>query len=284
MVHAVEDAVTSPGAVVDPIAGSERWAYVPNMLHPTLSQMRDFHTYGVDGSVAVADVCGAGFSGSPCTAADGWRTLLVGTFGRGARGLDALDITDPSNPRSSGRPTARLRPSPASATPGERRSSPGRRWAVWASCGRSSWAAECCRPRIPRATPSTCSTHGTGALLDDGTSKASYDVWDDPADPAVNAVASRPTLYRPADKSMVERVFFNDTEGKMWRMNTTGTSLSSWAVSAGLPTAADAFFDPANASGNSACLLDVNGNTTPILDATTGVPIMVGATPMTLPL
>ncbi len=103
-------------------------------------------------------------------------------------------------------------------------------------------------PGPARPTPFYVLDARTGALLDDGTSKASYDIWDDPADPTVNAVASRPTLYRPADKSMVERVFFNDTEGKVWRMNTTGTALSSWAVSPGVPGPGDAFFDPANAS------------------------------------
>ncbi|MGZ6098045.1 MAG: pilus assembly protein, partial [Myxococcaceae bacterium] len=284
MLHAVEDAVTSPGAVVDPIAGSERWAYVPMMLHPTLASMRDFHTFGVDGSVAVADVCGAGFSASPCTAPDGWRTLLVGAFGRGARGLYALDITDPSNPQpkweTNGAPPGVPRfghtwgaPVVARATVGGL----GKLWSVFVGGG-----------VLPAPDPQGHAFYvldaRTGALLDDGTSKASYDVWDDPADPTVNAVASRPTLYRPADKSMVERVFFNDTEGKVWRMNTTGSALASWAVSPGVPGPGDAFFDPANASGNSACMLDVNGNPTPVLDATTGTPVMVGATPMTLPL
>ena len=60
--------------------------------------MRHAHTYGVDGSVAVADVCGPGFSGSACTVKDGWRTLLVGALGKGGGGLYALDITDPANP------------------------------------------------------------------------------------------------------------------------------------------------------------------------------------------
>ena len=284
MLHAVEDAVTSPGAVVDPIAGSERWGYVPMQLLSIVSQMRDAHTYGVDGSVAVADVCGAGFSGSPCTAADGWRTLLVGVLGRGGRGLYALDITDPSNPlpkwETNGAPPGIPRLGQTWGPPVIARTSVGglgKPWSVFVGGG--------ILPALDaQAHAFYVLDARTGTLLDDGTTKAAFDIWDDPADPTINTVASRPTLYRPADKSMVERVFFNDTEGKVWRMNTTSTSLASWAVSAGVPTAADAFFDPANASGNGACLLDVNGNTTPILDATTGVPVMVGMTPLTLPL
>ncbi len=232
------------------------------MLHPTLiADAATVHTYGVDGSVAVADVCGPGFSGSPCTAADGWRTLLVGALrARRAGPLRAGHHRPDQSPGQVGDRLARLRRVPRLGytwgAPVVARTVVSDRQAVVGLRRRRSAAG----PGPPGPRASTCSTPGPAQLLDDGTSKASYDIWDDPADPAVNAVASRPTLYRPADKSMVERVFFNDTEGKMWRMNTTGTALTTWAVSAGLPTAADAFFDPANASDNSACLLNVNGD------------------------
>ncbi|HET9158197.1 MAG TPA: PilC/PilY family type IV pilus protein, partial [Myxococcaceae bacterium] len=101
MLHAVYDNVTldSGGFPVSQSgAGQENWAYVPKQLLSVLPQMRNQHTYGVDGSVGVADVCGPGFSSSPCTVKDGWRTLLVGALGKGGGGLYALDITDPANP------------------------------------------------------------------------------------------------------------------------------------------------------------------------------------------
>lgn len=45
------------------------------------------HKYFVDGEITVADV----YTGS------GWRTILVGTLGRGGRGVYALDVTDPAS-------------------------------------------------------------------------------------------------------------------------------------------------------------------------------------------
>src|SRR4030095_10150756 len=85
--------------VVGPQAGEERWAYVPNQLLPNLHLMRDSHTFGVDGSVAVADVCGSTIAGAPCDDPLGWKTLLVGSLGRGGNGIYALDITDPTDPK-----------------------------------------------------------------------------------------------------------------------------------------------------------------------------------------
>ena len=102
MLHAVRDMVTVDSGgfpVAQPGAGEERWGYVPQQLLPKLKNMRHAHDYGVDGSVAVADVCGNGFSASPCTVKDGWRTLLVGALGKGGGGLYALDITDPADPQ-----------------------------------------------------------------------------------------------------------------------------------------------------------------------------------------
>ena len=57
----------------------------------------------------------------------------------------------------------------------------------------------------------------TGKPVTDGTTSAAFSIWDDPADPAGNGVASRPTLYRPGDSSLVDRLFFNDTEGRSGR-------------------------------------------------------------------
>src|SRR5262249_1445330 len=101
MLHAVEDAVTSPGAVVAPEAGPEGCASVPNSLLAMLSEMGDGHTYGVDGSLGIADVCGPGFSTATCIdgTGNGWKTLLVGTLGKGGAGLYALDVTDPTDPK-----------------------------------------------------------------------------------------------------------------------------------------------------------------------------------------
>ena len=78
----------------DAATGAEVYAFIPNrVIHNELRSLasQDYeHRYFVDGELTVADVYFTG--GSP-----GWRTVLVGTLGRGGPGLFALDVTDPNN-------------------------------------------------------------------------------------------------------------------------------------------------------------------------------------------
>jgi type IV pilus assembly protein PilY1 len=87
----------------DATTGEERIAFVPSRV---LSNLKDYadtdfapEAY-VDGQISVVDVfgrypgCGAS---SPC-----WRTVLVGSLGRGGQGIYALDVTDPGSYDSSG--------------------------------------------------------------------------------------------------------------------------------------------------------------------------------------
>ncbi len=80
----------------DDTGGTELWAYVPSMVMPNMPALADTdyeskHRFFVDGAPVVADVKDA----------DGnWRTILVGGLGKGGRGYFALDITDPTSPKS----------------------------------------------------------------------------------------------------------------------------------------------------------------------------------------
>ncbi|MYN45025.1 pilus assembly protein PilY [Pseudoduganella sp. FT93W] len=68
--------------------GVERYAYVPNALMPYLSLLSDpayVHRAYVDGPMVAGEV----------RLAAGWRSVLLATFGAGAQGLLALDVTDP---------------------------------------------------------------------------------------------------------------------------------------------------------------------------------------------
>lgn len=75
--------------------GAETFAFVPNGVLSKLARYtrQDYgtsinpHQYYVDGDLTVAD---AYIGGS-------WRTILVGTLGRGGKGVFALDVTDPAN-------------------------------------------------------------------------------------------------------------------------------------------------------------------------------------------
>jgi type IV pilus assembly protein PilY1 len=77
----------------DAQTGSERWAYVPRILHPTLYKLADAnyadnHRYYVNGAISIGEV----YDGAV------WRTILIAGLGLGGKGYFALDITDPDNP------------------------------------------------------------------------------------------------------------------------------------------------------------------------------------------
>ena len=79
------------------LAGSELWAYVPQLLLPNLVKLANApykHLYTVDGTPTVGDVCF-----SPCKDTNQWRTILVAGLNAGGRGYYALDVTDPKNPK-----------------------------------------------------------------------------------------------------------------------------------------------------------------------------------------
>ena len=85
--------------------GSERWAYVPTMVLPTVKRLAELnyatnHRFSVDGSPAVGDVCFGHTLSTPCSAESSWRTILVAGLNAGGRGYYALDITDPDNPKA----------------------------------------------------------------------------------------------------------------------------------------------------------------------------------------
>ncbi|SEA98057.1 pilus assembly protein [Alkalimonas amylolytica] len=72
--------------------GEELFAYIPSQLLPKLSALAAtdyFHEYYVDGNASVSDV----FIGGQ------WRSVLVGSLGRGGNMLFALDVTNPADPK-----------------------------------------------------------------------------------------------------------------------------------------------------------------------------------------
>ncbi|MEW6330468.1 MAG: PilC/PilY family type IV pilus protein, partial [Pseudomonadota bacterium] len=80
--------------------GAEEIAYVPSMLFPNLAELSNpnyTHRYFVDGSPSTGDAFGAFTNVSGGCGTDGcWRTVLVSGMGAGAKGVFALDITDPA--------------------------------------------------------------------------------------------------------------------------------------------------------------------------------------------
>ena len=285
MLHAVEDAVTAK--VPAPEAGQERWAYVPKQILGNLPAMMAGHEFGVDGSVAIADVCGPEFGTGVCTAQAGWMTLLVGAFGKGAGGLYALDITDPSNPKpkweynsvldEAGSQGLAVRLGYTLGAPVIARTKPGgtAKWSVFMPGGMPPKADSL---GVPWGNVLYVLDASTGALLDDG-NQARIVIPDDPGDPRPNGLISRPTVYRPGDRSFVERAFFTDLEGKIWKLDVTSPNIIDWKNQ--ITTTTDPFFDPA--ASNLVCTRDLSGAPLKILDATTGLPVTTGTTTLPLP-
>lgn len=90
--------------------GTERWAYVPRFVMPNMYKLADAdygnnHTYFVDGSPTAADICinpttiTESSPSSSCSSASSWRTIVVGGLNKGGRGLYALDVTNPTDPK-----------------------------------------------------------------------------------------------------------------------------------------------------------------------------------------
>ncbi|WP_017926235.1 pilus assembly protein [Thioalkalivibrio sp. HL-Eb18] len=74
----------------DAQTGEELFAYVPNAIFDKLPDLADpdySHRFFVDGQQTIAH---AQIGGD-------WRTVLIGTLGAGARGIYALDVTDPTD-------------------------------------------------------------------------------------------------------------------------------------------------------------------------------------------
>jgi type IV pilus assembly protein PilY1 len=81
----------------DATTGDEKWAYIPGLVYPALSELASpnyqHHFYG-DGTPTVGDIDTGNTAGS--SSSPNWRTLLVGGLRFGGKGYYALDVTDPN--------------------------------------------------------------------------------------------------------------------------------------------------------------------------------------------
>ncbi|MFZ6845988.1 pilus assembly protein [Undibacterium sp. RuTC16W] len=77
------------------VDGSELFGFIPNALLPKINQLTDpyyVHQAFVDGKMTVRDAYANG----------SWKTILASGMGAGAKGIFALDVTDPANFSSNG--------------------------------------------------------------------------------------------------------------------------------------------------------------------------------------
>ena len=87
MLHAFQDTYDTP---TKGTPGKEIFAYIPSHIHSKLENLTKpnyNHEYFVNATAHVTDAY----------ISSAWRTMLVGAFGAGAKGLYALNISDPKN-------------------------------------------------------------------------------------------------------------------------------------------------------------------------------------------
>ncbi len=73
----------------DAWTGVEQFAFIPNSVYPNLKKLSDpnyAHQYFVDGQLSEGDAYSA----------NGWKTLLLGSTGAGAKSIFALDVSTPT--------------------------------------------------------------------------------------------------------------------------------------------------------------------------------------------
>lgn len=199
--------------------GTEQFAYVPNLLSFTsladLSRPDYAHKYFVDGPVTVSE-----------RSLTNNRNILVGTLGRGGKGMYALDVTSPGS-------------FSASDVKWERGSTPNGHMGLLLG-----------RPVIGRvATSDTAvivanginSTSGRAALIvldvDDGSVIRQIDTGVGSPD-APNGLSTPTAVYGP-DGRTVAYVYAGDMQGNVWKFNLTSANESGWSATR-LFTARDA--------------------------------------------
>ncbi len=226
--------------------GTESWSFIPPGVVRSLWKMRTQHTFSVDGSFGVADICTA----VDCTTPANWSSVLVGGLREGGSSIFALNVTDVNTPsylwsfydanlgETWSPPTiARVK------TPG------GEKWVGFLGGGVHAGA--------PVAEPNTqgnrvmvvdlnasAAAAPSGALLTDGPVTAKWRIDQNPVlGPNTlpqNDIASRIVLVRSSATSpYVQQAFISDTQGVISRMNIGyDPVISTWA-----PTT---HFDPAD--------------------------------------
>ena len=83
---------------IDAATGDETWAYVPNLVFPSLSELASpnyVHHFYVDGTPVAGDV-DFGYTGGPTPGSPNWKTILVGGLRYGGKGYYAIDVTNPN--------------------------------------------------------------------------------------------------------------------------------------------------------------------------------------------
>ncbi len=211
MLHAFQDTYdTTPSD-----AGKEIFSYIPSHIHPKLENLTKpnyNHEYFVNATPHVADAY----------ISSAWRTMLVGAFGAGAKGLYALNISDPENFAASDVMWEFKTDSDVANGSGEIGyvlTSPqvvrlkNNKWGVVFGNGYNSTSQQARLFILDAADGSIIKVINTGV--------GSF------ASP--NGL-SEPILVDVDLDGIVDRAYAGDLHGKMWKFDLSSTSASNWKV------------------------------------------------------
>lgn len=204
--------------------GEERWAYIPKMALPNLKNLRIEHQFYVDSPPAVSDVYSEGTGGSVFHS-QGWYTVLVSGMREGGRGYFALDVTDPGNPRVLWEFTD---------TNGT--NNMGYTWSVPA-IGRvrigtkDKWVAIVGGGWSDPSNPANSNVGNriymidieTGDILKQGKAYAEWTIGT-----ATNRVPSAIRAVDMDKNGYIDKIYFGDTSGVMWRMDVSSNNMEDW--------------------------------------------------------
>ncbi|WP_024869837.1 pilus assembly protein [Pseudoxanthomonas suwonensis] len=210
MLHAFKAPDSCTGANAE--CGKELFAFMPTEAMNVLKQNDPAtnkypywdpeydHAYSVDGEITVADV------------KDGntWKTVLVGTMGRGGKTIFALDVTNPASPALLWEKTASDaavgsylgnalgRPIIAKVADGD--------WRVFLGNGPNSTSGQSALIMLDVMSGENANTKSTGSGGDNGLS--AVNVWDDHG-----------TLIPSKPDGNFDTVYAGDMNGNLWKFN-----------------------------------------------------------------
>ncbi len=230
MLHAIRAAQwvdTDSDSVLDALEdwdGAEIWSYIPRLALGNLKDLKVEHQFFVDSRPTVADIYSTGTGGGNVFSTAGWYTVLVCGLREGGRGVFALDITNPNDPKILWEFThANMGETWSVPALGRVKEGTNDKWVAILGGG---WTG------ATGSTPANDDTGNrvyiidieTGALLRQGSTDAVWTVGS-----TMNKVPSAIQAVDLDRNGYFEAVYFGDYEGAMWKMDLSSTDISNWA-------------------------------------------------------
>ncbi len=224
--HAIDDSYDVNTLKPGTNAGKEILAYVPGFLFSKLSKLSEQnyqHQFYVNGQTSVQDV-------QTTSAADSWKTMLVGSPGFGGKGIFALDITDPalfseSNAASlalwefSSADDADMGYSPGSAVMVKTNDG---KWRAITGNGYNSTTGKAVLFLLEARGPNNGSWTNRMVKIDTG-------VGDNTAAAHFNGL-SAPTFADLDNNGTVDVVYAGDLKGNLWKFDLRSKNPADWGV------------------------------------------------------